>query len=145
MCIDIFGPPGKRGEKGDRGPPGDPGPQGDDGFPGPQGPKGECCILAPQGEKGARGDPGPPGQDGKQGDPGVPGVKGQKGETIGLEKLKDKIASDIESLRIKLQDCCDQNNDTGSGGSGDYDYRNKRSTNYYSISCPPYRTVCFYL
>ena len=70
-------------------------------------------------------------------------MKGQKGKTIGLEKLEDKIASGIKSLRIKLQDCCDRNKHRGYGD--DDDDRDKRSTDYYSVTCPPYGKVCFNL
>ena len=60
---------------------------------------------------------------------------------IGLEKLEDKFAGGIKSLRKKLQDCCDWNQHKGYGD--DDDDLDKRTTDYYSVTCPPYGKVQF--
>ena len=66
----------------------------------------------------------------------MPGSKGQKGKTIGLEKLEDKIANSIKSLRIQLNNCCNRNQ------PGRYGYRGKRYTPHdEAVTCPPYGKV----
>ena len=85
---------------------------------------------------GQPGHPGEPGEDGEPGEPGVPGTKGQKGKTIGLEKLEDKIADGIKSLRTKLNDCCSRNQYTGYTNR-----RGKRYTPWPLATCPPYGKV----
>ncbi|KAM9622950.1 macrophage scavenger receptor types I and II isoform 2-T2 [Trichechus inunguis] len=70
----IQGPPGPRGEKGDRGLTGERGPPG---IPGPMGPPG---LKGDQGAIGFSGSRGLPGPSGRTGRPGNSGQKGQKGE-----------------------------------------------------------------
>ena len=139
--MNMPGIPGP-GENGDIGAPGLPGAPGRDGSTGAPGPKGRCCRNARPGRPGIPGRPGEPGEDGEPGAPGAPGSKGQKGKTIGLEKLDDKIADGIKSLRIQLNGCCNRNQP---GGHNDY-YRGKRYTPHdEAVTCPPYGKVSFKL
>ncbi|XP_052018032.1 macrophage scavenger receptor types I and II isoform X2 [Apodemus sylvaticus] len=72
----IQGPPGPRGEKGDRGITGESGPPGAPGLRGLPGIKGD---RGPPGFPGGRGYPGAPGKAGRSGFPGPKGQKGEKG------------------------------------------------------------------
>ena len=148
-CFNIPGPPGRPGEKGDKGKPGKPGAPGNNGHPGAPGPNGESCKYAPPGEPGLTGQPGRPGQNGSPGQPGIPGRKGQKGKTTGLEKLQDKIADGIKSLRIKLQECCDKTQHTNNVGHHkrytphDTTHDTPHDTTHDTVTCPPHGKVCF--
>ncbi|QBJ04809.1 minor tail protein [Mycobacterium phage Elephantoon] len=72
--LDVHGPAGPAGAKGDVGPLG---PQGD---PGPTGPKGDTGATGPQGERGPKGDTGDQGPQGIQGETGPQGLQGPKGD-----------------------------------------------------------------
>ena len=74
--VNLMGPQGPQGEKGDPGAPGPKGEKGDTGPQGLQGEKGETGAPGPQGEKG---DPGAQGPKGEKGDPGAQGPKGSPG------------------------------------------------------------------
>ena len=80
---------------------------------------------------GLPGRPGRPGKDGRPGQPGMPGRKGQRGRSIGLDKLEDKIADGIKSLRSQLQDCCDRNQHRYN------DNQHKRYMPHDTVMCPP--------
>lgn len=89
QSVNIKGPAGAQGAKGDKGDPGiqgpkgdkgDPGPQGPQGLQGEQGPKGDPGPQGPQGPKGDKGEQGPQGERGPKGDPGIQGPKGDKGD-----------------------------------------------------------------
>ena len=73
----------------------------------------------------------------------MPGSKGQKGKTIELEKLEDKIADGIKSLRIQLNSCCSRNKQIGYAPNDEHNDYKKRSSDYYTVTCPPYGKVCF--
>ena len=72
------GPQGIQGEKGDTG---DVGPQGPPGETGPAGPQGEPGPTGAQGPKGDKGDIGPEGPQGPKGDTGERGPQGIQGDT----------------------------------------------------------------
>lgn len=82
--VNIMGPQGPQGEKGDTGAQG---PKGDTGAQGPIGPKGEkgdtgeTGAQGPKGEQGIQGDTGPQGPQGEKGDTGPQGLQGEKGDT----------------------------------------------------------------
>lgn len=89
--LDIKGPKGAQGPKGDTGEVGLTGPQGEQGIQGIQGAKGEAGangidgakgdigLTGPQGEPGAKGDTGLKGDTGAKGEAGAPGLKGDTG------------------------------------------------------------------
>ena len=76
--VNIKGPKGDQGEKGDTGAQGPQGEKGDTGPQGPQGEKGDTGLQGPQGEKGDTGAQGP---QGEKGDTGAQGPQGEKGDT----------------------------------------------------------------
>ena len=78
VTVNIMGPQGPQGIRGESGPQG---PQGEKGDPGPQGPQGEKGDPGAQGPQGEKGDPGAPGPKGEKGDTGPQGLQGEKGET----------------------------------------------------------------
>ena len=66
--VNIMGPQGEKGIRGESGPQGPQGPKGDTGAQGPIGPKGE---KGDTGETGPQGVPGPQGEKGDTGEPGA--------------------------------------------------------------------------
>lgn len=76
--MNIKGPKGDQGEKGDTGAQG---PQGEKGDTGPQGPQGEKGDTGAQGPQGEKGDTGAQGPQGEKGDTGAQGPQGEKGDT----------------------------------------------------------------
>uniref|UniRef100_H3CQ71 Collagen type VII alpha 1-like n=1 Tax=Tetraodon nigroviridis TaxID=99883 RepID=H3CQ71_TETNG len=101
-ALQIQGPRGYKGSKGDlgeRGPPGfdgDKGEKGEDGPPGVKGIKGDAGIKGALGRFGARG---PVGQKGELGEPGINGVRGNNGQN-GMDGIKgDKGDVGLQGLR----------------------------------------------
>ncbi|KAJ8009073.1 hypothetical protein DPEC_G00085070 [Dallia pectoralis] len=79
----LEGPPGPKGEKGDRGPFGLPGVEGlvgRRGFPGEKGVQGPRGLKGPSGPNGLQGDKGEVGPEGQKGDRGDRGPRGEKGD-----------------------------------------------------------------
>lgn len=79
--VNIKGPQGATGPKGDTGATGAKGDKGDKGDTGPQGPQGEKGETGPQGAKGDKGDKGDTGAKGEKGDKGEMGFQGPQGMT----------------------------------------------------------------
>lgn len=79
--VNIKGPQGATGPKGDTGATGANGAKGDKGDTGPQGPQGEKGDTGPQGAKGDKGDKGDTGAKGEKGDKGEMGFQGPQGMT----------------------------------------------------------------
>ncbi|UVK63832.1 minor tail protein [Gordonia phage LilyPad] len=85
--VQLQGPMGPAGPKGDQGETGPQGPQGNQGIQGPPGiqgdigPKGDPGIQGPKGDKGDEGDQGIQGPEGAQGPKGDTGATGPAGTT----------------------------------------------------------------
>ncbi|XP_013917381.1 PREDICTED: collagen alpha-2(VI) chain-like [Thamnophis sirtalis] len=74
-----IGPPGCKGDPGERGPDGYPGKPGDQGLPGEEGIKGDPGRPGKHGPPGPNGEVGGSGPKGYKGEPGLPGAKGSPG------------------------------------------------------------------
>ena len=109
--VNIAGPAGPQGEKGEtgaqglqgeRGEAGAQGPQGIQGERGPQGPqgeKGDIGAQGPQGETGDTGAQGPQGEKGDTGPQGAPGPQGERGNSgvyVGTGEMPDDCNIQID-------------------------------------------------
>lgn len=115
-----IGPKGPKGDKGDRGLQGKTGPKGDRGLQGQKGPKGDKGERGVQGKKGDKGPKGPKGDkgdrgpEGKQGPQGEQGPAGKDGTTPDTSTQINKLISDYQDYKRKLNQ---QLASLGGGGS----------------------------
>lgn len=111
--VNIMGPQGPSGPKGDTG---SQGPKGDTGEAGPQGPKGDTGATGSQGPKG---DTGATGSQGPKGDTGETGPQGPKGDTGAAGKDGTSVTHSWSGTTLRITSASGTTSANLKGDKGD--------------------------